>query len=193
MKKLATVLGLSYLVITPNAHGNDEPHRHEHWQNPSPLTYAYKQGDNMVVFHGTMTLDGMLHLAWLDKSELIASFSPNQKSRNTLPFIADDYHNPQIDMKLNQVFLDKPLKFNTSHNIISTHQALPDSKRLIKTKFTNIPTSFWQQKTGEISRPARITINAFGMDFECDSRQYYATAISIKPLTKTSAQTVGGC
>lgn len=193
MKKLAVVLFLSCLAISLNAHGNDEPHhQNKHWQNPSPLTYAYKQDDNMVVFHGTMTLDGMPHLAWLDKSELIVSFSPNPKNRNTLPFVADEYHKPQIGIKLNQVFLDKPIKFN-NHHIISAHQALPDSEQLIKAKFTNIPVSFWQQKTGEISRPAYITINAFGMDFECDSRQYYATTISIEPLAKTSARAVGGC
>ncbi len=201
MKKRLPLILVCLLVVWTTAHSNniqthDEAypyHWNKNWQNPSPLTYAYKQGDNMVVFHGIMTLDGILYASWRDNTDLILSFYPDQKSRNILPFVADDYHDTHIAIILNESYLDKPITFNEDDDIISTHQSLPDNEQLIRSAFTEIPASFWQTRTGEVSWPSRITINAFAMDFECDSRQYYATVIGVQSLDKTNASTTEGC
>lgn len=159
MKKQLPLILVCLLLAWTTAHGNNIQshdgaypyHQNKNWQNPSPLTYAHKQGDNMVVFHGTMTLDGILYASWRDNADLILSFYPNQKSRNILPFVADDHPDTHIAITLNESYLDKPITFNENYSIISTHQSLPDNEQLIRSAFTDISVSFWQMRTGEVS------------------------------------------
>lgn len=189
------ILTAVLLCLSINAFAKD-PHLSTKWQNPSPLHHAFDDGLDapMQVFHGMMTLDGVVHLYWMDNAELWVSFTPTPFSRNRLPFISDDYHEKNIKIRLNSTPLDKPVVYNDEYELISTHAPLPDSEKMIRENFKDIPASFWQNKTGELSRPAAITINAFGMNVECDKRQYFATATDIKPLAqKTQIKPVTGC
>lgn len=152
------------------------------------LAFIQKQDDgwfiesSMVVFHGNMTLNGNLTLHWNDSDELDLMFTPFHSHRD-LPYIDDSYDMDDIDITLNQVYLDQPRKYDeNTGKLLSTHQPLPNNIDLVKKAFLHLPQWFWQERTGAISRPAKVTLNAFGIQTVCGIRMYYATATNIEPL-----------
>lgn len=143
-----------------------------------------------TVFRGKMQLEGELLMSWYKlengKSNLDLTFTPLPVSRQKLPYINDAYNEPNIHIGINELPLDKPRRYDNKGNLISKNAKLPNNMALVKPYFTDIPAAFWQNKTGEISRPAQITITEFGMEIECDTRNYYATAVAIRPLNQKS-------
>lgn len=154
------------------------------------LHYAYtSMEDGMTrttVFQGKMQLEGKLFLNWYD-NDLAVSFIPSAISRKKLPYINDNYNEKNIEIGINSIPLSKDRVRNTEGIWEVKNHPLPDNVALIKPYFPDIPATFWQKKTGKFTVPAEVTITEFGMEIECDSRNYYATAVAIRPLGQKSA------
>lgn len=197
MLKKFLLSAITLMLITNVSYGKDDI------RIPTKdMDYAYSLNDGAgmktTVFNGKMLVDGKIFLSWLnldnEPAVLNVTFAPSINSRKKLPYINDNYNEKNIEISLNTLPLNKDRVRNAEGIWQTKNASLPNNIALIKPYFPDIPATFWQRKTGSLSLPAQVTMTQFGMNIECDSRNYYATAVAIRPLgQKQSVTTVESC